>query len=306
MPSPLRVPLLAAPLAVAMPAFAEAMPASPPAAATIATTPIERAELDDDRSTGGAAADSNPDVNPVVDRGVDRDPAGSPANVPAYAATEAYEVRNIRGWTVRVSPDLAASPGLRDAVLDLLDNHLFRIGRVVPAPALERLRQVEIWAETEMPKTACMCYHVSKGWLVPNGYNPDKEGTVEIGNAVAFLRWTKHQPWMVLHELAHAYHDQVLGYRHAGLEAAWRRMAETGAYDEVGHIAGGTRRHYALTNPMEYFAETTEALFGTNDFHPYVRSELEAVDPEGFALVRSLWELDPVPEGPGPDAATRR
>ena len=266
-----------------------AVPAAPAQDAPSATTP----PLAD-----AAAADATSSAGP--------ESVESPANAPAYAATEAYEVRNVRGWTVRVSPDLADSPGLRDAVLDLLDNHLFRIGRVVPAPALERLRQVEIWAETEMPKTACMCYHVSKGWLVPNGYNPDKEGTVEIGNAVAFLRWTKHQPWMVLHELAHAYHDQVLGYRHAGLQAAWRRMAETGAYDEVGHIAGGTRRHYALTNPMEYFAETTEALFGTNDFHPYVRSELEAVDPGGFALVRSLWELDPVPEGPEPDAATRR
>ncbi|MGA0286891.1 MAG: hypothetical protein ACO3YY_02920 [Phycisphaerales bacterium] len=259
---------------------------SPPATTSRQTNPREASDETTGKAIGNAAA--------------------AAANAPNFAATEAYEVRDLRGWTVRVSPDLAASPGLRDAVLELLDNQLFRIVRVVPAPALERLRRVEIWAETEMPRTACMCYHVSKGWLVPNGYNPDKEGAVEIGNAVAFLRWTRHQPWMVLHELAHAYHDQVLGYRHAGIEAAWRRIAETGAYDEVGHIAGGTRRHYALTNPMEYFAETTEALFGTNDFHPYVRSELEAVDPEGFALVASLWALDPVPEGPEDAEATLR
>ncbi|MEY3024181.1 MAG: hypothetical protein RJA16_1007, partial [Planctomycetota bacterium] len=34
--------------------------------------------------------------------------------------------------------------------------------------------------------------------------------------------------------------------------------------------------------------------------------ELEAVDPEGFALVRSLWELDPLPEAPTPEARTER
>lgn len=229
-----------------------------------------------------------------------------PASPVLFAPTEAYEVRDLRGWTVRISPNLRESPELCRQVLELLDHQLYQITRVIPQPALDRLRSIEIWAETEMPKTACMCYHVSKGWLVPNGYNPDKEGTVEIGNAVAFLRWTKHQPWMVLHELAHGYHDQVFGYRHAGISAAWQRMVDTGAYDEVGHIAGGTRRHYALTNPMEYFAETTEALYGTNDFHPYVRSELEAIDPEGFALVRSLWELDPLPAAPSPDARTDR
>ena len=54
---------------------------------------------------------------------------------------------------------------------------------------------------------------------------------------------------------------------------------------------------------MEWFAETTEALYGTNDFHPYVRSELQTVDPEGMALVRRLWELDPVPDGPKPQGA---
>jgi hypothetical protein len=235
-------------------------------------------------------------------------PAADPRDAAAttFAPTESYEVRDLRGWTVRISPSLRESSELCRQVLELLDHQLFQITRVIPQPALDRLRSVEIWAETEMPKTACMCYHVSKGWLVPNGYNPDKEGTVEIGNAVAFLRWTKHQPWMVLHELAHAYHDQVFGYRHAGIESAWQRMVDAGAYEEVGHISGSPRRHYALTNPMEYFAETTEALYGTNDFHPYVRSELEAVDPEGFALVRSLWELDPLPEAPTPEARTER
>ena len=233
-------------------------------------------------------------------------PASTPASPLPFAPTEAYAVSDVRGWTVRVSPALLASPELCRQVLELLDHQLYQITSVIPQPALDRLRAIEIWAETEMPKTACMCYHVSKGWLVPNGYNPDKERTVEIGNAVAFLRWTKHQPWMVLHELAHGYHDQVFGYRHAGIEAAWKRMVDAGSYDEVGHISGNPRRHYALTNPMEYFAETTEALYGTNDFHPYVRSELEAIDPDGFALVRGLWEMDPLPEAPDPDEKTMR
>ena len=74
---------------------------------------------------------------------------------------------------------------------------------------MDRLQEFEIWAELDMHKTKCMCYHVSSDWLLANGYNPDKAGTVEIGNARAFLEWTHGQPWMVLHELAPAYHDQI-------------------------------------------------------------------------------------------------
>lgn len=212
---------------------------------------------------------------------------------PPPTPTEEYEVLDLRGWTVRVNPALLAKPALWSKVRDELDHQLYAITRVVPRPALDRIRDVEIWAELETPKTACMCYHVSRGWLVPNGYNGDKEGTVEIGNAEAFLDWTRGQPWMVLHELAHGYHHQVFGYDDAEIVEAFERSRDSGDYDLVGHISGTPRRHYALTNQMEWFAETTEALFGTNDFHPYVRSELWEVDPEGAALVERLWRSPP-------------
>ena len=216
-------------------------------------------------------------------------------NAPPPTPTDDYVVRDMRGWTVRVNPALLADESLCRATLEELDHQLYAITRVVPQPALDRIRQVEIWAELKMHKTACMCYHVSRGWLIPNGYNGDKEGTVEIGNARAFLEWTKGQPWMVLHELAHGYHDQVFGYDDEAIIEAFERSRDAGYYDEVGHISGRPRRHYALTNQMEWFAEATEALFGTNDFHPYVRSELREVDPEGAALVEKLWRIDPIP-----------
>ena len=221
-------------------------------------------------------------------------PAMATDDVLPPTPTEAYVVRNLRGWTVRVNPDLLAKKTLYLATMEELDHQLYAITRVVPQPALDRIRQIEIWAELKMHKTACMCYHVSRDWLVPNGYNGDKEGSVEIGNAQAFLDWTKGQPWMVLHELAHGYHDQVFGYDHPAIIGAFEGSRDAGYYDEVGHISGRPRKHYALTNQMEWFAETTEALYGTNDFHPYVRSELREVDPEGAALVQKLWR-EPIP-----------
>jgi hypothetical protein len=201
----------------------------------------------------------------------------------------------MHGWEVLVNPSLDAHPDLRADTLCLLGNHLYRITRAIPQPALARLQQIQIWVELDMPQTACMCYHVSAEWLAPNGYNPAKEGTVEIGNAKAFLDWTHGQPWMVLHELSHGYHDQVFGYDNAEIMAAWQAKVDAGDYEEVLHISGQPRKHYALTNQMEYFAETTESYFGCNDFHPFVKGELMLVDPRGHQLMESIWLGAPLP-----------
>ena len=44
---------------------------------------------------------------------------------------------------------------------------------------------------------------------------------------------------------------------------------------------------------MEYFAESTEAFFGTNDFYPFVRAELKQHDPKMFDLLWKLWGAEP-------------
>ena len=46
---------------------------------------------------------------------------------------------------------------------------------------------------------------------------------------------------------------------------------------------------YALSSPQEYFAETTEAFFGKNDFEPFDRAELKRMDPAMDALLAKLW-----------------
>jgi Mlc titration factor MtfA (ptsG expression regulator) len=132
-------------------------------------------------------------------------------------------------------------------------------------------------------------YHPSKQWLAEHGYNPDKARCVEIGNAKRFIEWSRTQPSMVLHELAHAYHDQVLGFRDAPIREAFKKAKESGRYESVKRNNGRTERAYALSDPQEYFAEATEAFFGTNDFFPFVRAELKEHDPELFAILENVW-----------------
>jgi hypothetical protein len=208
-----------------------------------------------------------------------------------YDSVSAYAETKIEGWLVRVNKQLDAPEhkGLREQTLELLGDHLYRIKRVVPAGALEKIRTIPIWVELAHPKHPCMCYHVSKDWLRSNGMNPEKAGGVELANCKNFLSWTHQQPWMVLHELAHGYHHQVLGFDHAGIKACLAAAREAKLYDEVLHINGRKQKHYALTNETEYFAEMTEAYFGTNDFYPFVRAELKEVDPRMHATVEEVW-----------------
>jgi hypothetical protein len=202
-----------------------------------------------------------------------------------------YVKQHLEGWEVLVNKRLLGGEhqGLRARTLKLLGDHLYRITRVVPSRALARLRKVPIWVELAHPRHPCMCYHPSAGWLRDHGMNPKKAGAVEIANCKNFLAWTRDQPWMVLHELAHAYHHQVLGFEHAGVLACFKRAVASKSYEAVLHIGGRKRRAYALTNAKEYFAELSEAYFGTNDFYPFVRAELKQHDPKMFELLGKLW-----------------
>ena len=90
-------------------------------------------------------------------------------------------------------------------------------------------------------------------------------------------------------ELAHAYHHQVLGYDQPDIKAAFQRAVEGKSYESVLRFDGHHGRHYALNNDQEYFAETTEAYFATNDFYPFVRAELGEHDPEMAKVLRKVW-----------------
>lgn len=214
-----------------------------------------------------------------------QDPAKQP--IP----TSQYETRTIDGWTVHVNRTLlgeaAPTGGL---ALRLLEAKLFEIGRVVPAKPLAELRKVPIWLGLNDGPNDRAQYHPSRDWLEKHGFNPDKTKGVEIGNAAVFLRSSKDQPQMVLHELAHGYHDRVLRFDHAEIREAFDQARKDGKYESVLRISGARERHYALTDPMEYFAEGTEAWFGTNDFYPFVRAELQEHDPKLHRLLGELWK----------------
>ncbi len=218
-----------------------------------------------------------------------------------------YETKTVEGWTVRISDQLLKeSPEPTAEALKLLGVQLQEIIRVVPPPAVAKLRTVPLWFSPEykgiQPRAE---YHPGAQWLKGQGRNPAMVKGVEFTNVRTFEAETKRMPNFALHELAHAYHDQVFGFDHAEIKAAYERARDSHSYDKVERSLGNGRpnitdRAYAMTNPQEYFAETTEAYFVRNDFYPFNRAELDKHDPVMAKLLTRLWQvsdiLPPPPE----------
>lgn len=190
-----------------------------------------------------------------------------------------------------------------ERALKLLNARLVAITVVVPEKALEKLRSVVIELDLDYAGLRPMQYHPAVDWLKEQGYSESLAKCVHIPEAADFLSpFENHRmPWVVLHELSHAYHDQVIGFGDARVKAAWEKFRDSGKYKSVLTSPGGMREHYGLTNEKEFFAEMTESYFGSNDFYPFVTGELKQAEPEIFALMEEIW--GPLPGRAKPKAA---
>lgn len=216
----------------------------------------------------------------------------------ALAAAEpalptAHAIREIEGWNVLVDKRLLDAEGdaLGQRALKLLQARLLAIVFVVPEPALTKLRAVTIELDLDYGDMKSMQYHPDASWLKDHGYSESLAKCVHIPNVKHFLSpFDIHRmPWAVLHELAHAYHDQVLGFDEARLTTAWKKFRDSGRYQSVLTSPGPMREHYGLTDQKEFFAEMTESYFGSNDFYPFVTGELKQAEPEIHALMAEIW-----------------
>ena len=201
--------------------------------------------------------------------------------------------QQLEGWTLAVDPQLLAKENEEVAAkaMTALANHLQRVKYIVPEERVKQLQKLPIWIELNNAQLGNMQYHPDRGWLLAHGHDPRLVKHVHIPRAKELYAphmWSKH-PYVVLHELAHAYHDQVLSFDHPEIIAAFDQAKEDGIYEEVLLYTGRKVRHYGLSNHKEYFAESTEAYFGVNDFYPFVRAELKEHDPKMFALLEKIW-----------------
>jgi hypothetical protein len=167
----------------------------------------------------------------------------------------------------------------------------------VPATAVAELRKIALYFSPEYPGVRPRAeFHPNAGWLRENGRDPVMVKSIEFTNVRIFAQELDRMPNFALHELAHAYQDRALpgGFDNPQIRAAFERARSSGRYARVERRHGQGKPNtvevaYAMANPMEYFAETTEAFFSRNDYYPFTREELKSQDPEMFTLLGQLW-----------------
>jgi hypothetical protein len=145
--------------------------------------------------------------------------------------------------------------------------------------------------------------------MLAEGKHPLKANNVTILRMLSLT--LEHQPGhdsgrcVILHEMAHAVHHQLLGPGNRAVAAAYRQAMERGLYD---------RNQYITTNEPEFFAEASCAYFNQLSYYPRTRADLQEHDPFTYKLMLSVWgkqkgvpptesrsaQASPQPAPPGP------
>jgi hypothetical protein len=212
----------------------------------------------------------------------------------SLSSVDGYQTRVIQGWSIRISDKLIASQKQKtETAVQLIDGQLKSLSETLPSEVLKSLRKVPIWLSPKYDGFGATGeYHPNAGWLKKVGRRPELFRCIEFTNIPIFEKECRRMPMLLLHELAHAYHHQVLGFDHPQIIAAYKKADEGGTYNAILRSNGRTERAYGMNDHKEYFAETSEAFFGTNDFYPFDKQQLKKHDPEMYQLLGKLWRVE--------------
>jgi hypothetical protein len=206
-----------------------------------------------------------------------------------------HEVREIEGWTVHVDGSLLHGEHEKMGALALriLAQRLNEIALKLPEEPVARMREVPIFLDRNHPM-GNNHYHPDEDWLVERGYDPALTRAVQITHAKTLIREASRpqSTSVMLHELAHAYHDQVLGFDHPDILTTYQQFCDSRKFDRVAYITGRQMPHYALTDHKEYFAEMTETFFVGNGYYPFNHYQLYHEHQPSYDLLARIWGTD--------------
>lgn len=213
-----------------------------------------------------------------------------PDNIPGY------KVQVIEGFTVVLNHETLKNnddPRYARKPLDVLDFELKTITRLLPPNAVDVLRQLLIWVEWDereamsngrQGSAAAVYYGGHQLSLLADGKHPLKAKNITILRMRSLT--AEHQPdhdsgrCVILHEMTHAVHDQLIGDDNLMIKAAYKQALERKLYDP---------QMYAATNEHEFFAELTCAYFDQLNYYPRTRSDLEKHDPVTYQMMEGFW-----------------
>ncbi|MBT3198720.1 MAG: hypothetical protein HN350_02290 [Phycisphaerales bacterium] len=217
--------------------------------------------------------------------------------IPQPITEDRFEISNIEGWTTYINRDVRKQhPEALTQTLDHLKWELYQIKLAVPQAAVSNMQKhTPNWIEYS--ERVSLSYHPGRRWLIDRGYKLPKDPPSMMSLSVkSHYRDSYRHPFVIFHEMVHGYDFHFIGkgrgYGNKECEANYQRMMKTKTYEKVKIWNGHIGSHYARSNRMEYFAESSEAYFAVNDIYPFVRAELREHDPKMARLIERYWGVD--------------
>ncbi len=210
------------------------------------------------------------------------------ANISALEKSDYHQI-TLEGRPVHIEKILVDNNDPRVfPVLRVLSEKLREVKKLLPERHFKTLAHVPIWISENSGEDAEFYFFERR--IYRGEKNPDMLDGIEFQNIDNLLEHFEQSPMLVIHELAHAFHK--INY-----EAIDKKIMDTfenaqweNLYEELKLGRDLTRYNmYASENAFEYFAELTEAYFGSNDYFPHNRRELKKHDPAGFKMIKSIW-----------------
>ena len=223
-----------------------------------------------------------------------------PVDEEKLVAVQGFYTLEHEGFKFKIREEVYETPAAKSAISHLKED-LSEINKIIPESALKVMKKNPIWLEKDLTDGAAW-YHNNRDWLAEQSekdsrYMTAKWHCVELCNYVHYVSWSdQNQPYMVLHELCHLYHDQALagGFENPDVKAAYNHAKSSGMYKNKPYRLDSKTVYnidvaYAMNDQMEYFSEICEAYWGENDYYPFNYEDLKEYDTQGFALMEKVW-----------------
>jgi hypothetical protein len=209
-----------------------------------------------------------------------------------------YKPMVVEGFTVILSAETLNhldDTEFEKKPLAVLEGELRTICDLMPAKSLKQLQNVLIWVEWDerlamsngrAGNAVAVYYGGHQAYMLARGMPPLKAKNVTVLKMKSLTQ--EHQPkrdsgrCVLLHEIAHAVHDQVLpqGRDNPVVKSAFKQALERKLVDP---------KAYAATNEMEFFAEMSCAYNNQLDYYPKDRAALKKHDPVTYKVMEDVW-----------------
>ncbi len=205
-----------------------------------------------------------------------------------------YDTEKIAGFTLFLHPEIKKhEKEFKTSPMDVLNLELKMLGQILNKKALAKVQTLPFWVEwDEAPEGAntgggtVIAYYLSTDLRMTRikGEHPLRAKTITLCSLKTLTKL--HQPGIdtgkcvLLHEVAHAVHDQLIGFENPEIKLAFTQAMNRKLYQPG---------LYMTSSSKEFFAELTCAYLDRLDHFPRNRGDLKKHDPATFKLLERIW-----------------